>query len=97
MTDDMEQQEQIMDQRKELCASQDVFTYSPNPDSLRTYVNAAAKVWNQTSTQNKIYLSSTTQFPKFNHLLNGCITRHRAARAVKAVKSLVENCGSLHR
>ena len=66
MTDEMEQQEQIMDQRKELCTSQDALTYSLNPDSLRTYTNTAAKVWNQNGTRNRIYLSSTTQFPNFN-------------------------------
>ena len=77
-----------MDQRKQLCTSQNIDTYSLNPDSLRTYVNAAAKFWNQTGTLwNKIYLSSTTRFPKFNRFLNGCITRHRAAKAIKKAES----------
>ena len=87
MTDEVEQQEQIMVQRKQLCTSQKVDTYSLNPDSLRTYVNTAGKVWNQTGTQNKIYLSSNTQFPKFNRFLNNCITRHRAAKAIKKAGS----------
>uniref|UniRef100_A0A7S1I4C4 Uncharacterized protein n=1 Tax=Eutreptiella gymnastica TaxID=73025 RepID=A0A7S1I4C4_9EUGL len=87
MTDDEEQQKQIMEQRKELCTSQKAYTYSLNPDSLRTYVNAAGKLWNQTGTRNKIYLSSTTQFPNFNRFLNGCITTHRAAKATKKAAS----------
>ena len=81
MTGDVDGQTTIFDRRKRLCGDK----YKLSPLSLRTYVNALAKAYNQATDGHGVVFSSFTQFPMFNTFMEIFCTSWRETLGLKEI------------